>query len=175
MLCVVRKQPPHICVHKRTCRQMRADVSERGANSASSERGPWSQLGGLWPQHAKFSVGIFRHGRSCQTPGLCSPLRPGQTPSQPMRTCSLCFDALSVRRPLLCLCLCTTPGHGAMATGVYLQRALRRGSAVNRCGPEEVKVSPTSAPLEPWRGFDGDGDKSQFPPPPPRNCLGVRF
>lgn len=34
---------------------------------------------------------------------------------------------------------------------------------MNRCGPEEVKASANSAPLEPWRGFDGDGDKRPIP------------
>lgn len=42
---------------------------------------------------------------------------------------------------------------------LFASRALGRGARQRRRrGPEEAKASPTSAPLEPRRGFDGDGD-----------------
>lgn len=51
------------------------------------------------------------------------------------------------------------PAPAAMATGIYLHRG-RSAEAPSRtdAGPEEAKASPTSAPLEPRRGSDGDGD-----------------
>lgn len=175
-----QETPPHICVHKHTCRQMRADVSERGANSVLSERGPWSQLLGLWPQRAKFSVGIFRHGRSCQNPDVWSPLCPGQTASKPMLSgefiCSDVLSRITVDLPVAAAAPCQCRAASPLFMSLYHARArchgnrclfaswaLSRGGVVNRCGPEEVKASANSAPLEPWRGFDGDGDKRPIP------------
>lgn len=54
---------------------------------------------------------------------------------------------------------------------LFASWALSRGSPVSRCVPKEVKVSPTCAPLEPWRGFDRDGDKRPIRSPHPQKLF----